>query len=66
MNIFKKLRILSAKTIKMVSEETGIHEQCIRAWEKGKSVPREDKLPMLAKAYGCEMSVFLEAYEKKK
>lgn len=64
MNKFKKMRILSGKTIPQVGTETGFKENSIRNWEKGDGLPRADRLPALAKAYNCNIEEFLEMYEK--
>lgn len=64
MNKFKKMRILAAKTVKQVCEETGVTETCLRNYEAGNALPRVDKLPLLAKSYNCTIEDFLEMYEK--
>ena len=64
MNAFKKMRLLSGKTIKEVVEETSLGYNNILRWEKGESKPKANVLPVLAKAYKCEIENFLSAYEK--
>lgn len=36
-----------------VAEALGISDSAVNQWEKGKSFPRTEFLPKLAKLYGC-------------
>ena len=64
MNAFKKMRLLSGKTIKEVAEETSLSYNNLLRWEKGDAKPKANVLPILAKAYKCEIENFLSIYEK--
>ena len=60
MNIMKERRLRGAiPTQREVAEILGIKESAVSKWECGKSKPRADKLPILAKLYGCTIEELL-------
>lgn len=48
-------------TQQQVADELGISDSAVNQWEKGKSFPRTEFLPKLAKLYGCTVDELLNA-----
>lgn len=48
-----QLRVRAGLTQKKVAEALGTAQSTIAMWENGISLPRADKLPEIAKLYGC-------------
>ena len=60
MNVMKERRLRGAiPTQREVAKILGIKESSISKWERGLSKPRADKLPMIAKLYGCTIEELL-------
>lgn len=51
-----KLRISQVE----LAEKIGVKQSTVAMWECGASVPRIDKLPLLAKVLECEIADFFE------
>ena len=47
-----------------VAKELGIDTSTVAKWETGASMPRADKLPILAKLYGCSIDQLFKADEE--
>ncbi|MCX4357014.1 MAG: helix-turn-helix transcriptional regulator [Oscillospiraceae bacterium] len=68
MNTMKKLRLQAALkpggkllTQKDVAREIGVRSTSVSKWECGQAMPTVDKLPALAKLYGCTVEELVEA-----
>lgn len=60
MNAMKERRLRGAiPTQREVAAILGVKESAVSKWERGMSRPRADKLPMLAKLYGCSIEELL-------
>ena len=60
MNVMKERRLRGAiPTQREVAKILGIKESAVSKWERGLSKPRADRLPMLAKLYGCTIEELL-------
>ena len=60
MNAMKERRLRGAiPTQREVAEIIGVKESAVSKWERGLSKPRADKLPQLAKLYGCSIEELL-------
>lgn len=57
---FKIMRIKAGFTQPQVSEALGIPQSTIACWETGRALPRADKLPVLAKLFGCTIEELLD------
>ena len=56
----KERRLRSAiPTQREVAAVVGVKESAVSKWECGISKPRADKLPILAKLYGCTIEELL-------
>lgn len=54
MNLMKERRLRNAiPTQREVARILGVKESTVSKWERGASKPRADKLPIIAKLYGC-------------
>lgn len=51
-------------TQQQVADELGISDSAVNQWEKGKSFPRTEFLPKLAKLYGCTVDDLLKEANK--
>ena len=51
----KSMRERAGFTQAEVAESLGIAQSTIAMWENGTNQPRADKLPQLAKLYGCKI-----------
>ena len=60
MNTMKERRLRGAiPTQREVAKVLGVKEAAVSKWERGLSKPRADKLPILAKLYGCTIEELL-------
>ena len=60
MNVMRERRLRGAiPTQREVAKILGVRESAVSKWERGVSKPRADKLPMLAKLYGCTIEELL-------
>jgi transcriptional regulator with XRE-family HTH domain len=60
MNVMRERRLRGAiPTQREVARILGVKESAVSKWERGVSKPRADKLPMLAKLYGCTIEELL-------
>ena len=60
MNVMKERRLRGAiPTQREVAKILGVKESAVSKWERGLSKPRADRLPMLAKLYGCTIEELL-------
>lgn len=60
MNVLKKQRILGdIPSQKEVAKALGVGQSAVSKWEKGLAKPRADKLPAIAKLYGCTIEELL-------
>lgn len=60
---FEKLLEKTHKTTYRVSKETGIAQNVFSNWKSGRSVPKTDKLKILADYFGVSIEYFLEQEE---
>lgn len=58
-NQFTYLRKKSGYTQSDVSQRIGVDQSAVAKWEAGISYPKADKLPKLAKLYGCTIDQLL-------
>lgn len=54
MNI-KAMREKRQLTQSDLAEKLSVSQTCIAKWETGEAMPRADKLPELAKIFGCSI-----------
>lgn len=54
MNI-KELRVSAKLTQEELGAMLGVNRSTIAMWETGEAMPRADKLPELAKVFGCSI-----------
>jgi transcriptional regulator with XRE-family HTH domain len=60
MNVMKERRLRGAiPTQRAVAKILGVKESAVSKWERGTAKPRADKLPRLAKLYGCTIEELL-------
>ena len=60
MNALKERRLRGAiPTQREVAQVLGVKGSAVSKWERGLSKPRADKLPILAKLYGCSIDELL-------
>ena len=60
MNVMTERRLKGAiPTQREVALILGVKESAVSKWERGLSKPRADKLPTLAKLYGCSIEELL-------
>lgn len=62
MNI-KKAREKAGLTQQDLANELGVGQSTVAMWETQNSLPRTDKLPMLAKILGCTIDELLKKEE---
>ena len=56
MNVMKERRLRGAIPTQLeVAKAVGVKPSAVSKWERGLAKPRADKLPQLAKLYGCTM-----------
>ena len=58
---YRKKNIFSQADI---AERIGVSQQAVAKWETGKSMPRADKLPLLAKLLNCTTYELFEELPK--
>ena len=60
MNVMRERRLRGAiPTQREVAKILGVKESAVSKWERGVSKPRADKLPVIAKLYGCTIEELL-------
>lgn len=60
MNVMRERRLRGAiPTQREVARIVGVKESAVSKWERGLAKPRADKLPLLAKLYGCSIEELL-------
>ena len=60
MNVMRERRLKGAiLTQKEVAEKLGVGVSAVNKWEQGQSKPRADRLPAIAKLYGCTVDELL-------
>lgn len=60
MNVMKERRLRGAiPTQSEVAKILGVKGATVSKWECGRSKPRADKLPVIAKLYGCSIDELL-------
>ena len=60
MNVMRERRLRGAiPTQREVAQQLGVKESAVSKWERGISKPRADKLPALARLYGCTIEELL-------
>lgn len=60
MNAMKERRLRGAiPTQREVAKYLGVSESAVNKWENGIAKPRADKLPAIAKLYGCSIEELL-------
>lgn len=65
MNVMRERRLRGAiPTQREVAKILGVQESAVSKWERGISKPRADKLPVLAKLYGCTIEELLASSEE--
>lgn len=57
---YEELLLKTGKTSYQVSKDTGIAQSTLSDWKNGVSVPKVDKLLILANYFGVPVSYFLE------
>lgn len=57
---FRKSRLLAGKTVVEVKEALNVSSSTVWLWEKGKNLPRADKLLQIAELYGCTVDDLLK------
>lgn len=60
------LRMTAKLTQQDVARALGIRRSTVAMWERGTAMPRADKLPELAKLYGCSIDDLFGRNEKEK
>jgi len=59
-NVMKERRLRGAiPTQKEVARLLGVKTAAVSKWENGLALPRADKLPKIAKLYGCTIEELL-------
>lgn len=60
MNVMRERRLRGAiPTQREVAKILGVKESAVSKWERGVTKPRADKLPVIAKLYGCTIEELL-------
>lgn len=61
MTLMRKQRLRGEiPTQREVAKILGVKESTVSKWERGATKPRADKLPRIAKLYGCTVDELLE------
>ena len=55
MNVLKALREKAGYTQIDVATKLDVRQSTVAMWENGNNLPRAEKLPLLAKLYGCSI-----------
>ena len=67
MNVMKEQRLRGAiPTQSEVAKALGVKGAAVSKWERGVSRPRADRLPALAKLYGCTIDDLLADLKEEK
>lgn len=67
MNVMRERRLRGAiLTQREVAKILGVKESAVSKWERGVSKPRADKLPVIAKLYGCTIEELLASGDEAK
>lgn len=67
MNVMRERRLRGAiPTQREVAKILGVKESAVSKWERGVSKPRADKLPVIAKLYGCTIEELLASGDEAK
>lgn len=61
-NNLTRWRELAKLTQEEVAKELGMERSGVAKWEAGVALPRADKLPILAKLYGCTIDELFEGH----
>ncbi len=64
MNKIKEFREKANLSQAEVAEKLGIKQNAVSMWETGENFPRADKLPELAKIFGCTIDDLFADEEK--
>ena len=56
---FKQHRVSNNLTQEQVAQDVGVQRTTVAKWESGKSRPRAELLPKLAKLFGCSIEELL-------
>lgn len=56
---FKKARESAGLTQQAAADLFGVKRTTVAMWETGKSLPRAELLPLIARTYDCEISELL-------
>lgn len=60
MNVMRERRLRGAiPTQREVAKILGVKPSSVSKWERGIAKPRADKLPLIAKLYGCSIEELL-------
>lgn len=51
----KELRLSTEMTQEQLAEKLNVTRSSVAMWENGEALPRADKLPELAKIFGCSI-----------
>lgn len=60
MNRFKMFRVLAELSQKEAAECLGVNQVSVWQWEHGVTYPKSERLPEIAKLYGCSVNDFFE------
>lgn len=67
MNVMRERRLRGGiPTQREVAKILGVKESAVSKWERGISKPRADKLPAIAKLYGCTIEELLTSSPNQK
>lgn len=61
----EELLVKNSTTAYRVAKETGLYASLFSDWKSGKSVPKVDKIKILADYFGVSLEYFLEGEEKR-
>lgn len=60
MNVMRERRLRGAiPTQREVARLVGVNASAVSKWERGLAKPRTDRLPIIAKLYGCSIEELL-------
>ena len=58
------MRVSKKMTQDDVAMELSVSRTTVSMWENGSALPRADKLPQLAKIFGCTIDELFKCFEK--
>lgn len=64
MNVIKRIRKKMGLTQGELSKKLNVSQSTVAMWETGINKPRADKLPELAKIFGCSIDDLFESEQK--